>query len=245
MNLYPAIDILGGQAVRLRQGRPEEATVYGVPVDMASRWREAGARWLHVVDLDGAFTGKPQNIDSITSIRMRCPDLQIQVGGGIRDMAAIERLLGTGVDRVILGTVAVSNPDLLGEALSLFGARIAVGIDARDGTVRLHGWTSDAALTALELAAQLEEQGVELVIYTDISRDGELGGINVEATQKMLDATGLRVIASGGVSGRPDIENLQDLGNPRLEGAIVGKALYEGRVDLREILDLVEAGRVG
>ena len=245
MNLYPAIDILGGQAVRLRQGRPEEATVYGVPVDMASRWREAGARWLHVVDLDGAFTGKPQNIDSIASIRMRCPDLQIQVGGGIRDMAAIERLLGTGVDRVILGTVAVSNPDLLGEALSLFGARIAVGIDARDGTVRLHGWTSDAALTALELAAQLEEQGVELVIYTDISRDGELGGINVEATQKMLDATGLRVIASGGVSGRPDIENLQDLGNPRLEGAIVGKALYEGRVDLREILDLVEAGRVG
>ena len=245
MNLYPAIDILGGQAVRLRQGRPEEATVYGVPVDMASRWREAGARWLHVVDLDGAFTGKPQNIDSIASIRMRCPDLQIQVGGGIRDMAAIERLLGTGVDRVILGTVAVSNPDLLGEALSLFGARIAVGIDARDGTVRLHGWTSDAALTALELAAQLEEQGVELVIYTDISRDGELGGINVEATQKLLDATGLRVIASGGVSGRPDIENLQDLGNPRLEGAIVGKALYEGRVDLREILDLVEAGRVG
>ena len=245
MNLYPAIDILGGQAVRLRQGRPEEATVYGVPVDMASRWREAGARWLHVVDLDGAFTGKPQNIDSIASIRMRCPDLQIQVGGGIRDMAAIERLLGTGVDRVILGTVAVSNPDLLGEALSLFGARIAVGIDARDGTVRLHGWTSDAAFTALELAAQLEEQGVELVIYTDISRDGELGGINVEATQKMLDATGLRVIASGGVSGRPDIENLQDLGNPRLEGAIVGKALYEGRVDLREILDLVEAGRVG
>jgi phosphoribosylformimino-5-aminoimidazole carboxamide ribotide isomerase len=245
MNLYPAIDILGGQAVRLRQGRRQDATVYGVPVEMADRWREAGARWLHVVDLDGAFTGEPQNIDSIASIRMRCPDLQIQVGGGIRDMAAIERLLGTGVDRVILGTVAVSNPDLLGEALTRFGARIAVGIDARDGTVRLHGWTSDAALTALELAAQLEERGVELVIYTDISRDGELGGVNVEATQKMLDATGLRVIASGGVSGRPDIENLQDLGNPRLEGAIIGKALYEGRIDLREILNIGEAGRVG
>ncbi len=245
MNIYPAIDILGGQAVRLRQGRPEDATVYGVPVDMANRWREAGARWLHVVDLDGAFAGEPQNIDSIESIRTQCPDLQIQVGGGIRDMAAVERLLGTGVDRVILGTVAVSNPDLLGEALTRFGARIAVGIDARDGTVRLHGWTSDARLTALELAANLEEQGVEVVIYTDISRDGELGGVNVEATQKMLDATSLCLIASGGVSGRPDIENLQKLGHPRLEGAIIGKALYEGRIDLREVLNIAEAGRVG
>ena len=160
-------------------------------------------------------------------------------------MAGVERILGTGVDRVILGTVAVSDPDLLGETITRYGGRIAVGIDARDGTVRLRGWTSDARLTALELAAKLEEQGVELVIYTDISRDGELGGVNVEATKKMLDATGLRIIASGGVSGCPDIENLQKLRHPRLEGAIVGKALYEGRVDLREILDLVEAGRVG
>jgi phosphoribosylformimino-5-aminoimidazole carboxamide ribotide isomerase len=245
MNIYPAIDILGGQAVRLRQGRLEDATVYGVPVDMASRWTAAGARWLHVVDLDGAFTGEPRNIDSIASIRMWCPDIQIQVGGGIRDMAAVERLLDTGIDRVILGTVAVSDPDLLGEALARFGSRIAVGIDARDGRVRLHGWTSDARLTALELAAQLEAQGVELVIYTDISRDGELGGVNVEATQKMLGETGLRVIASGGVSGRPDLENLQKLRHPRLEGVIVGKALYEGRIDLKEILDLAEAGRVG
>ena len=245
MNLYPAIDILGGQAVRLRQGRPEDATVYGVPVEMASRWRDAGARWLHVVDLDGAFAGEPQNIDSIEKIRVRCPDVGIQVGGGIRDMAAVERLLDTGVDRVILGTVAVSDPDLLGDAVTRFGARIAVGIDARDGTVRLHGWTIDAALTALDLAAQLEGQGVELVIYTDISRDGELGGVNVEATGQMLDATGLRVIASGGVSGRSDIENLQELGHPRLEGAIIGKALYEGRIDLGEILSIAEAGRVG
>ncbi len=245
MNIYPAIDILGGKAVRLRQGRPEDATVYGVPVEMASRWRDRGALWLHVVDLDGAFTGEPQNIDSIGQIRARCPDVGIQVGGGIRDMDAVERLLGTGVDRVILGTVAVNNPDLLGEALTRFGPRIAVGIDARDGTVRLHGWTSEAALTALALAAQLEAQGVSLVIYTDIARDGELGGVNVEATQEMLDATGLRVIASGGVSGRTDIENLQKLGHPRLDGAIIGKALYEGRIDLRESLNIAEAGRAG
>ena len=244
MNLYPAIDILGGQAVRLRQGRREEATVYGVPVDMASRWVKAGARWLHVVDLDGAFEGECRNIDAIRGIRTRCPDVQIQVGGGIRDMGAVERLLDTGIDRVILGTAAVKSPDLLSDAITRFGARIAVGIDARDGTVRLEGWTSNVSLTALELATQLETAGVELVIYTDISRDGELGGVNVEATKKMLDTTGLRVIASGGVSDRSDIEFLQEVGHPRLEGAIIGKALYEGRIDLEEVLNIVEAGPV-
>lgn len=242
MNLYPAIDILGGQAVRLRQGRRDEATVYGTPLEMAHRWSRAGARWLHVVDLDGAFEGRPVNTDSIDLIRSECPDLKIEIGGGIRDMAAIDRLVGLGVNRVILGTVAVKDPDLVGRAVDAFGERVAVGIDALDGKVQISGWVDGASLWALDLAARLDAAGVGLIIYTDISRDGELGGVNVDATQTMLDQTRLRVIASGGVSTADDIIRLRDLGHPRLEGVIVGKALYEGRVDLKTSLDLVHAG---
>jgi phosphoribosylformimino-5-aminoimidazole carboxamide ribotide isomerase len=242
MNLYPAIDILGGRAVRLRQGRKEGATVYGTPVEMAERWAAAGAEWLHVVDLDGAFEGRPVNTKSVAEIRSECAGVQIEVGGGIRGMDAVERLVDLGIDRVILGTAAVESPEFLGRVLERFSDRIAVGIDARDGIVRLSGWTEKAELTALDLAMQLEKAGVGLIIFTDISRDGELVGVNVEANRKMLESTRLRVIASGGVSTSDDVVRLHDLAHPRLEGVIIGKALYEGRIDLQETLALTHAG---
>ena len=241
MNLYPAIDILGGRAVRLRQGRPEEATVYGTPLEMARRWAQCGARWLHIVDLDGAFEGRPVNTESITRIRSECRDVRIQVGGGIRGLEAVEQLIEVGVDRVILGTAAVKDPEMLALALERFGDRIAVGIDARDGIVRLSGWTATTELTSLELAFRLESMGVGLIIYTDISRDGELVGVNVDSTRTMLESTGLRVIASGGVSTSDDILKLRELEHPRLEGVIIGKALYEGTIDLEETLALTHA----
>jgi phosphoribosylformimino-5-aminoimidazole carboxamide ribotide isomerase len=240
MKLYPAIDILGGKAVRLLEGRREDATVYGAPLDMARRWSAAGARWLHVVDLDGAFTGRPVNMDAIREIRRECPEMRIEAGGGLRDIDAVTTMFDAGVDRVILGTVAVRDPDLVDLAVGRFGTRIAVGIDARDGTVRLSGWTSEGGVSALDLAARMESAGVGLVIYTDISRDGRLEGVNVDATRALLDATGLRVIASGGVSAPVDVVRLRDLAHPRLEGVIIGKALYEGRVDLAEMVAAVE-----
>jgi phosphoribosylformimino-5-aminoimidazole carboxamide ribotide isomerase len=188
------------------------------------------------VDLDGAFAGHSVNYDAIREIRNRCPGIRIEVGGGLRDDDAVARMLDTGVDRVILGTAAVRNPDLLERAVREFGPRIAVGIDARDGEVRLSGWKTDSGVSALELAKRMEESGVELVIYTDISRDGRLEGVNVDATRALLDATGLRVIASGGVSTPDDVIRLRDLEHPRLEGVILGKALYENRIDLAQMI---------
>ena len=241
MNLYPAIDILGGRAVRLRQGRLEDATVYGTPLEMARRWVQCGARWLHIVDLDGAFEGRPVNTESIFRIRSECRDVKTQIGGGIRSLQAVDQLIEVGVDRVILGTAAVNDPEMLALAIERFGERIAVGVDARDGIVRLSGWTATTDLTALELASQLESAGVRLVIYTDISRDGELVGANIDSTRTMLESTGLRVIASGGVSTSDDILKLRELDHPRLEGVIIGKALYEGKIDLEETLALTHA----
>ena len=236
MNLYPAIDIYQGNAVRLRQGRREEATVYGRPLEMARRWVGAGARWLHIVDLDGAFAGRPQNTAAIGRIRSECEGVRIQVGGGIRDMSAVEELVQRGVDRVILGTAAVEDPDFLKRAVDRFGERIAAGIDARDQTVRLAGWTTSASVTAIELASKLERAGIGLVVYTDISRDGEMRGTNVNANRRMLEATQLKVIASGGVSSMKDLARLTELDHPRLDGAIIGKALYEGQIHLEEAL---------
>ena len=236
MNLYPAIDIYQGNAVRLRQGRREEATVYGSPLEMARRWTRSGARWLHVIDLDGAFEGRPRNTDAIEDIRAECPSVGIQVGGGIRDMAAVESLVHLGVERVILGTAAVEDSNFLKKALDRFGERIAVGIDVRAQTVQLAGWTTSASVTAMELASDLERAGVGLIIYTDISRDGELGGVDLEANRKMLESTGLRIIASGGISSMEDLAGLRGLDHPRLDGAVIGKALYEGRLQLDKAL---------
>jgi phosphoribosylformimino-5-aminoimidazole carboxamide ribotide isomerase len=242
MNLYPAIDILGGRAVRLRQGRRGEVSDYGTPIEMAGRWAAQGASWLHVVDLDGAFEGRRRNTAVLAEIRSAVPSIRIQTGGGIRDVATLAALLEGGADRVVLGTAAVEDRGLLSEALAAFSDRVAVGIDARDGVVRLDGWTRGAGVGAADLAREMEQAGVALVVHTDIARDGEFSGVNVDAIQALLEATGLRVIASGGVASVGDLTQLRALGHPRLDGAIIGKALYEGRIDLAEALAVAHAG---
>lgn len=236
MKIYPAIDILGGKSVRLKQGRPEDATAYGNPLEMAARWATSGAEWLHVVDLDGAFEGEPRNAGLVRSIVQAFPSLKIQVGGGIRNMAAIEAMVGAGAKRVVLGTAAVKDRALVQESLERFNETVAIAIDARDGIVRVSGWVEASDIRAAELAQRLESVGVRLVIYTDISRDGELEGPNIEATRQLLISTGLKIIASGGVSSLDDIRALRAIDHPRLEGVIIGKALYEGRIQLEEAL---------
>jgi phosphoribosylformimino-5-aminoimidazole carboxamide ribotide isomerase len=236
MKIYPAIDILGGKAVRLKQGRAADATVYGQPLDMARQWVQKGADWLHVVDLDGAFEGKPKNIDLLRDMAAAVPMAKIQVGGGVRSMSVVESLLDAGIQRVVLGTAAVQDQDFVKNALAERTKHIAIGIDARDGKVRVSGWTEESNIGAIDLARRLQDLGAHLVIYTDIARDGILTGPNVTATKQMLDSTELSVIASGGVSSLADVEELSQLDAPRLDGVIIGKALYEGLIQLEEAL---------
>ncbi len=240
MNIYPAVDILKGQAVRLRQGRADDVTVYGQPLEMAQRWFLAGAQWLHVVDLDGAFEGKPANHDVIARIASSLPNLKVQVGGGIRNITTVENLLTAGVQRVVLGTSAVNDLQFTGDALQRFGERIAIGIDARDGIAKVSGWTEDSRIGAIELARRLENLGARLVIYTDISRDGVLVGPNIDSLKQMIDGTTLNVIASGGVSRLDDVHSLAEmrLQHPRLDGVIIGKALYEKLLTLEQALEV-------
>jgi phosphoribosylformimino-5-aminoimidazole carboxamide ribotide isomerase len=236
MKIYPAIDILGGKAVRLRQGRKSEVTVYGDPLEMASKWVRKGAEWLHVVDLDGAFDGSPKNLQILQEMAIALPSAKIQVGGGIRGTSVVETLLEAGIRRVVLGTAAVQDPQFVKEALAQHHEQIAVGIDARDGNVQVAGWTEDSRIGAIDLARRLQDLGVRLVIYTDISRDGVLEGPNIEATKDMLEKTALSVIASGGVTSLHDVRQLAELNHPRLDGVIIGKALYEGRIQIEEVL---------
>jgi phosphoribosylformimino-5-aminoimidazole carboxamide ribotide isomerase len=236
MKIYPAIDILGGNAVRLKQGRKNEATVYGDPLDMALKWVSKGAHWLHVVDLDGAFQGKPQNMDVLRKIAASVPDAKIQVGGGIRSMSTVEDVFDAGIERVVLGTAAVQNQEFVRQALADHPNNIAVGIDARDGKVQVSGWTENSQIGAIDLAKRLQDLGARIVIYTDISRDGVLEGPNIDATREMLENTELSVIASGGVSSLADVRRLADSHHARLDGVIIGKALYEGRFQIEEAL---------
>jgi len=236
MNIYPAVDILNGQAVRLRQGRKEDVTVYGHPLEMAQRWARAGAEWLHVVDLDGAFEGSPRNHASIAEIAAAIPVLKLQIGGGMRSMQALDQAFQAGVRRAVLGTSAVTDSAFVKEALKRWGDRIAIGIDARDGIAKVSGWTEDSKVGAIELARRLEGEGATRVIYTDISRDGVLVGPNIPALRQMIDGTGLQVIASGGVSQIDDVRALSEIKEPRLDGVIIGKALYEGHVKLEDAL---------
>ena len=238
MNIYPAIDILNGQAVRLRQGRKEDATVYGRPVDMAQRWAQAGAEWLHVVDLDGAFEGSPRNHGAIAEITKAAPGLKVQVGGGMRSLAELDRVFEVGVRRAVIGTSAVTDPSFVTEAIRRWKDRIAIGIDARDGIARVSGWTEDSKVGAVDLARRLEGEGATLIIYTDISRDGVLTGPNISSLHEMFDGTGLAVIASGGVSRIDDVRALSEMKHPRLDGVIIGKALYEGLVKLQDALEI-------
>jgi phosphoribosylformimino-5-aminoimidazole carboxamide ribotide isomerase len=236
MKIYPAIDILGGKAVRLKQGRKAEATVYGDPLEMAKKWVSKGAEWLHVVDLDGAFLGKLKNLDLLREMAAALPHAKIQVGGGIRSMTVVDSLLDAGIQRVVLGTAAVQDPGFVKEALIGQPHNIAIGIDVLDGSVQVSGWTEDSHVRAISLAKRLQDLGARLVIYTDISRDGILEGPNVEATKEMLESTDLSVIASGGVSSVADVRHLAGLDHWRLDGVIIGKALYEGRVEFEEAL---------
>ena len=236
MILYPAIDIQGGRCVRLFQGRMEEATVYGDdPAAMARRWVDEGAGALHVVDLDGARNGRPQNVDEVLAIRSAVA-VPIQVGGGLRSHEAAAAYLEAGIERVVLGTRAAVDADFLAELCAAHPGRVAVGIDARDGRVALKGWTEIIPLKADELARRVENIGASAIIYTDIARDGTLTGPNVEAVAAVARGVALPVIASGGVATVEDLRSLKALAADGVEGVIVGKALYEGTVSVAEAL---------
>jgi phosphoribosylformimino-5-aminoimidazole carboxamide ribotide isomerase len=234
--IIPAIDIKNGRCVRLRQGRVEEMTVYSDdPVAMALRWQAEGAAFLHVVDLDGAFEKRPVHTDLVAAI-CRAITIPVELGGGIRTAAHIRDLLDRGLNRVILGTRACADPGSVRQLTAEFGDAIVIGIDARDGKVQVNGWVDTTEMTALDLARRMEQAGVRTLIYTDTATDGMLGGPNTEAVRALCEAVpGCRVIASGGVSEPAHAQSLASLGLENLEGAIVGKALYDGRTTLAEL----------
>ena len=235
MILYPAIDLKDGAAVRLVRGEMDSATVFNTdPAAQAAAFVEAGCAWLHLVDLNGAFAGTPVNGDAVRAI-LAATDVPAQLGGGIRDMHTIETWLDHGLARVILGTVAVENPALVREAARAFPGQVAVGIDARDGRVATRGWAEETDMDATDLARSFEDAGVAAIIYTDIDRDGAMGGPNIEATAALARAVSIPVIASGGVSSLADLVALRDCG-AGLDGAISGRALYDGRIDLAEAI---------
>lgn len=235
MIIFPAIDIRGGKCVRLTEGRFDQETVFADnPVDMAVRWQAEGGEFLHVVDLDGALAGKPVNLGVIAEI-VKTVTMPVQLGGGIRTLATIDEIIAAGVSRVILGSVAVKDPSLVKEACRIYGDKIVVGIDARDGQAAVEGWGITGGVSAEELAKRMAAAGVQRIIYTDISRDGTLSGVNASATAALAKVAQIPVIASGGVGGIQDIEELMKAG-PDIEGVIVGKALYTGALTLAQAL---------
>lgn len=237
MRIYPAIDIKDGKAVRLLQGRADDKTVYGDdPAEMARRWAGEGAQYLHVVDLDGAFTGEGKNLIAVARI-CSAVKIPVQLGGGIRSMLDIEKRFDHGVARVILGTAAVSNPDFVAQAAAVYPGRIVAGIDAKDGNAAIKGWVEVSSISAVELAKKLRVMGIGTVVYTDISKDGMLSGPNFEATKQMHDESGMDVIASGGICSLADLERLSAMG---VHGAITGKAIYDGRIDLKEAIQIAK-----
>ena len=247
MILFPAIDLKDGQCVRLRQGEMDQATVFNTdPAAQARDFEAQGFEWLHVVDLNGAFQGKPVNETAVQAI-FDAVHVPIQLGGGIRDLDTVAAWLEKGIDRVILGTAAVRDPDLVREAARDFPGCIAVGIDARDGKVAIEGWAETSEMAALDLARRFEDAGVAAIIYTDISRDGVLEGLNLDATAALAEAVTIPVIASGGLASIDDIRKLLEPRYAKLEGAITGRALYDGRLDPKEALALILAryGRHG
>jgi phosphoribosylformimino-5-aminoimidazole carboxamide ribotide isomerase len=236
MILYPAIDLKDGKCVRLLRGEMDKATEFAnTPADQAARFEQAGFEWLHVVDLNGAFEGKPVNEAAVKSILSRV-NMPMQLGGGIRNMDMIDHWLAAGVARVILGTLALKNPQLVKEACRLFPNQIAVGIDAKDGKVAVEGWVNQSNQSAIELAKRFEDAGVCSIIYTDISRDGAMQGPNVEETVKLAQEISTPVIASGGISSVADIQKYKD--TQSIAGVIIGRALYEGEIKAEEALKL-------
>ena len=241
MLVIPAIDLKGGQCVRLRQGDMTDSTVFSDnPVAMAERWHAEGARRLHIVDLDGAFAGEPVNASIIEAISRALPTLPIQIGGGIRDLDTISRYLDAGVQFAIIGTMAAKNPALVHDACQRFPGQIIVGIDARGGRVAVEGWASESELDATDLAKQFADAGVSAVVYTDIERDGMMQGVNVDATVALAQASGLPVIASGGISELKDVRALMHHAQAGICGAITGRAIYEGTLDLATAQAMVD-----
>lgn len=240
MILYPAIDLKDGNCVRLYKGEMDQATVFNDnPAAQALAFQEAGCEWLHLVDLNGAFAGSPVNAAAVEAILAQT-SVPAQLGGGIRDMATIEMWLTKGLARVILGTVAVEDPDLVRQAAKAFPGKVAIGLDARNGMVATRGWAEETDINVTDLARKFEDAGVAALIYTDINRDGAMQGPNVEATAALANAVSIPVIASGGVSSLDDLRALKATGAP-LDGAISGRALYDGAIDLKEALSVLKA----
>ncbi|MHB9028815.1 MAG: 1-(5-phosphoribosyl)-5-[(5-phosphoribosylamino)methylideneamino]imidazole-4-carboxamide isomerase [Candidatus Latescibacterota bacterium] len=238
MIVIPAVDIKDGKCVRLLQGRMEDATVYSdTPWEMALRWQREGAEILHIVDLNGAFEGRGVNDDAVREI-IRRVGMRTELGGGVRDLARIDSLLTMGVGRLILGTVAVENPDLVRTAIDKYGPeRVLVGIDAKSGVVATRGWAADGGRPAVDLGREMKVLGVERIVYTDIARDGMLTGPNIPETERIARETGLRVIASGGVSSLADVLAVKQIESSGVDSVITGKAIYEGKLDLREAIE--------
>lgn len=237
MQIYPAIDIKDGKAVRLTQGKFDDVTVFNDdPAAAAKAWIDAGASYIHIVDLDGARYGKSFITDIIKAIRAKY-DIPIQTGGGVRTMQDIADRINAGVDRVIIGTAAVKNPELVKEAVKLYGSKIAVGVDAKNGMVAISGWEEVSDISAVELCLKMKDFGVKDIIYTDISKDGMMCGPNIESTKELIEKTGLNIIASGGVSAMTDVENVNKIG---ASGVIIGRALYNGALELKEVIDRFE-----
>ncbi len=243
MILFPAIDLKGGQCVRLEQGDLARVTVFNAdPAAQAQAFERQGFEYLHVVDLDGAFAGKPVNASAVDAL-LKAIRMPVQLGGGIRDLATVEAWLTRGIRRVIIGTAAVRDPQLVREAAKRFPGRVAVGLDARDGKVAVQGWAESSEMTALDIAKRFEDAGIAAIIFTDIARDGLLRGLNLEATIALANSITIPVIASGGLASIADVKALLEPRAKKLEGAISGRALYDGRLDAAEAIALIKAAR--
>lgn len=234
MQIYPAIDIIDGKAVRLSQGKFDDVTVFNdSPADVAKEWVDAGATYIHIVDLDGARYGKTFVIDIIKNIKSKY-DIKIETGGGVRTMKDIDDRINAGASRVIIGTAAVKNPDLVKEAVKKCGDMIAVGVDAKNGMVAVSGWEEVSDITAVDLCLKMKSYGINTIIYTDISKDGMMSGPNIESTEELIEKTGMDIIASGGVTDMDDIENVDNI---NAAGVIIGKALYNGALNLGDVIN--------
>ena len=243
MILFPAIDLKGGQCVRLEQGDLARVTVFNAdPAAQARAFERQGFEYLHVVDLDGAFAGRPVNASAVDAL-LEAVKMPVQLGGGIRDLATVEAWLGRGIRRVIIGTAAVRDPQLVKEAAKKFPGRVAVGLDARDGRVAVQGWAESSEMTALDIAKRFEDAGIAAIIFTDIARDGLLRGLNLDATIALANSITIPVIASGGLASIADVKALLEPRANKLEGAISGRALYDGRLDAAKAMALIKAAR--
>jgi len=235
MLLIPAIDIKEGKCVRLRQGLMEDSTVFSdSPIAMADKWVESGAKRIHLVDLDGAFAGKPANAEVINAIAEKYPDVPIQIGGGIRDQQTIQAYLDAGVEYVIIGTRAANEPEFIAEIAPQFGKHLIIGLDAKDGKVAVDGWAKLTEHHVIDMAKRFEGDGVQAIIYTDIARDGMMQGVNLQATQALAESVSIPIIASGGVTNMTDLIALQKIEHAGISGVITGRAIYEGTLDFTE-----------